>query len=78
MSIFKEVRQKVQHAVGHDEVIKIHPLDMAELMMDGSYNKADIIRASASEPTDATEYVIIGDKVYHQTTSAVRTGNTIN
>ena len=47
-------------------------------MMDGNYNKADIIRASASEPTDATEYVIIGDKVYHQTTSAVRTGNTIN
>ena len=77
MSIFTEVRQKVQHAVGHDEVIKIHPLDMAELMMDGSYNKADIIRASASEP-NATEYIIIGDKVYHQTTSAVRTGNTIN
>ena len=75
MSIFTEVRQKVQHAVGHDEVIKIHPLDMAELMMDGSYN---IIRASASEPTDATEYVVIGDKVYNQTTSVVRTGNTIN
>ena len=74
MSIFTEVRQKVQHAVGHDEVIKIHPLDMAELMI---HNTVDIIRASASEP-NATEYVIIGDKVYHQTTSVVRTGNTIN
>ena len=77
MSIFTEVRQKVQHAVGHDEVIKIHPLDMAELMTQDT-NEIDVLKASTAENGDVTEYVVIGDNVYHQTTSVIRTGNTIN
>ena len=77
MSIFAEARQKVQHAVGHDEVIKIHPLDMAELLTQDT-NEIDVLKASTAENGDVTEYVVIGDKVYHQTTSVIRTGNTIN
>jgi hypothetical protein len=79
MDIFTDARQKVQYAIGHDEVVSIHPLDMAELLMERSGNDPlDIIRTSAVDDGDTKEYVVIGDTVYHQTVSTVRTGSAIN
>jgi hypothetical protein len=76
---FDELELLVKTAVENDTVIRIHPLDMAELLDDNSSNEPiDIINARAFD-SDGTpsSYIIIGDKVYSQTISAVRTGNTI-
>jgi hypothetical protein len=79
---FAETRRIIQDAEGNGAVINIHPLDMAELLMEPSFgDTVDIIRATAVDPAVDTEvkkpYIVIRDKVYFQTADAPRTGNTI-
>jgi hypothetical protein len=75
-----ETRRIIQHAIGNDLVIRIHPLDMAELIcaMPGD-STVDIIATSRIEDKDGTKesHIVIGDKVYIQTTNVPRKGNTI-
>jgi hypothetical protein len=78
MDTFTELRQIVQHAIGHDEVIEIHPYDMAELLMRPDFVEVDLLRASVVENGDEKQYVVMAGKVYHQTTAASRTGSAIN
>ena len=78
MDTFTELRQTVQHAIGHDKVIEIHPYDMAELLMEPDFIEADILRTSVVENGDEKQYVVMAGKVYHQTTAASRTGSDIN
>ena len=78
MNTFTELRQIVQHAIGHDEVIEIHPDDMAELLMRPDFVEADLLRASVVENGDEKQYVVMAGKVYRQTTAASRTGSDIN
>ena len=81
-NFFAETRRVVQEAEGKGTIINIHPLDMAELLMEPSFgDTVDIIRATAVDTAVDTEvkkeYLVIRDKVYFQTTDAPRTGNTI-
>jgi hypothetical protein len=73
-------RRKVQHAIANNLVISIHPLDMAELLDDPSWvDTIDILKTCSvdNETVESTQHVVIGDKVYYQTTTVPRTGNTI-
>jgi hypothetical protein len=69
-------REIVQHAEENGLVIKIHPLDMAELLDSLPVCPMDIINANVTDRVD-NQYIIICDKVYYQTTTVPRTGNTI-
>ena len=70
------LRRTVQDAVGNNTVIKIHPLDLAELI-DSMNTTVDIIRAAVLENAIQTEYLVIDGKVYYQTTTSPRVGNRI-
>ena len=79
---FAETRRIIQDAEGNGAVINIHPLDMAELLMEPSFgDMVDIIRATGRckdvDSGSQKQYIVIRDKVYFQTTDAPRTGNTI-
>ena len=79
---FAETRRVVQEAEGKGTIINIHPLDMAELLMEPFFgDTVDIIRATGRckdvDSGSQKQYIVIRDKVYFQTTDAPRTGNTI-
>ena len=66
---FAELRRRVQHAEGNNEVVLIHPLDLAEILMTGiEIEPVDIIKIKANNK----EYLYIGETVYQQTVDAPR------
>jgi hypothetical protein len=70
-------REIIQHAEGNGLVIKIHPLDLAELIDSIGILNATVINATVTDTGVDKSYILIGDKVYYQTTTVPRTGNTI-
>jgi hypothetical protein len=73
--ILTDSRRKVQHAIANNLVIDIHPLDMAELLTDlSTVDTIDIIKTCSidNETGQPAQHVVIGDKVYFQTTRVPR------
>lgn len=66
-----ETQALIGRAVENGSVIKIHPLDMLELMI-ASLDTVDIIQCSVVNEHLMGEYTVIGDKVYYQTVAAPR------
>ena len=71
---YKSVRKVVQDAVGNDTVIKIHPLDMAELLNEkpSEGKPLDILSCKVVNEHLTDTYIIIGNKVYYQTVGVQR------
>ena len=71
------VRRTIQEAVDNNTVIKIHPLDLAELFDSMNVGVVDILKTAVLDNDIQTEYLVIDDKVYYQTMIAPRVGNRI-
>jgi hypothetical protein len=69
--MFTETRRLIQKAEEDNSVINIHPLDMTELINELPDSPVDILYAGALVGPKKS-YVVIGDKVYFQTTNVPR------